>query len=213
MATPDLIDGLVADLRPVPRGAVARRLAVGLVSGIVVSVIAMLVFLGPRPDTMPAMATMAWWMKLAYTALLAAIGAGALGLVARPGGTARKAGLAAAALLLVCAAFALVEYAATPSAGHAAVIYGRSADSCPWNIALLSLPVLAGGIWALRGLAPTHLTRAGAALGLAAGAFGALVYSFHCNESTMPFVAIWYTLGILIAGAIGAALGRWALRW
>jgi hypothetical protein len=213
MAAPDLIDSLVADLRPVPRGAMARRLAVGLVPGIVVSVIAMLVFLGPRPDTVTAMGTMAWWMKLAYTALLAAIGAGAIAIVARPGGTARRAALAAVAAFLVCVALALVEYAATPVAGHDATIYGRTADSCPWNIALLSLPVLAGGIWALRGLAPTHLTLAGAAVGLAAGAFASLVYSFHCYESAMPFVAIWYTLGILIAGLIGAVLGRWVLRW
>jgi hypothetical protein len=29
----------------------------------------------------------------------------------------------------------------------------------------------------------------------------------------MPFVAIWYTLGIGIAAAIGAILGRVMLRW
>ncbi len=213
MATPDLIDRLVADLEPVPRGAVARRLAVGLVAGVVVSVIAMLVFLGPRPDTVTAMATMAWWMKLGYTALLAAIGAAALALVARPGGTARAAALAGVAVLVLCAAFAALEYFATPVSEHDRMIYGATWNSCPRNIVLLSLPMVIGGVWALRGLGPTHLTLAGAAVGLASGAFGALVYSFHCYESAMPFVAIWYTLGILLAGLIGAALGRWVLRW
>ena len=78
---------------------------------------------------------------------------------------------------------------------------------------MLSLPLLIGAFWVLRGLAPTRLTLAGTAAGLAAGALGSLVYSFHCTESAMPFVAIWYTLGVLVPGLIGAIAGRFVLRW
>jgi hypothetical protein len=213
MATPDLIDRLVHDLAPVPRTTVVRRLALGFVPGIVVSVAAMLLWLGPRPDMMDAMATSAFWMKFAYTVLLAATGLAAVLVMARPEGRIRNMGLAAVVLLAVAALLAIAQLSSAPAADHHRMIYGASAKACPWNIVILSLPVFAGAFWALRGLAPTRLTVAGTAAGLAAGAFGALVYSFHCDESAMPFVAIWYTLGIVIAGVIGAALGRWLVRW
>jgi hypothetical protein len=213
MATPDLIDRLVADLKPVPRGAMALRIAVGLLAGVVVSTVGMMLTLGPRPDMGAAMGTGAFWMKFAYTALLAAIGVAAVLAVARPGGRVRHAAGAGIAVLAAAAIIAAIEMMITPVAEHPAMIYGSTANSCPWNIVILSLPVFAGAFWALRGLGPTHLTMAGTGAGLAAGAFGALVYSFHCTESAMPFVAIFYTAGILIAGLLGAALGRWLLRW
>ena len=90
---------------------------------------------------------------------------------------------------------------------------GRSANVCAFLIALISLPLFAGVFWALRQLAPIRLTRAGAAAGLLAGATGATIYAFHCTESAAPFVAIWYTAGIALTTLIGAALGRWVLRW
>ena len=46
-----------------------------------------------------------------------------------------------------------------------------------------------------------------------AGGTGAWVYSFACDEAGMMFLALWYTLGIVIAGAFGAVLGRFLLRW
>jgi hypothetical protein len=213
MATPDLIDRLVADLKPVPRGAVARRLALGIVPGVVVSAIAMMVSIDLRPDLAEAMATTSFWMKFAYTALLAGVGAAAVLGLARPGGGVRNAVIAGIAVLALAAILAAAELMRAPASDYPAMIMGSTALTCPWSIALLSLPVFAGTFWALRGLAPTRLTLAGAAAGLAAGGFGALVYSFHCYESAMPFVAIWYTLGVAIAGLLGAALGRWLLRW
>src|SRR5436305_1310905 len=46
-----------------------------------------------------------------------------------------------------------------------------------------------------------------------AGAAGALVYSFHCDEFAVPFLAIWYTLGIALAGGLGAGAAKLVLRW
>jgi hypothetical protein len=65
----------------------------------------------------------------------------------------------------------------------------------------------------LRTMAPTQLTLAGAAAGLTAGASAALVYAFSCDESALPFVLIWYGLGMALPTAAGAMLGRLALRW
>jgi hypothetical protein len=46
------------------------------------------------------------------------------------------------------------------------------------------------------------------------GAVAATAYGLlHCPEATVAFVATWYTLGVAAAGAIGASIGRFALRW
>ena len=46
------------------------------------------------------------------------------------------------------------------------------------------------------------------------GAVAATAYGLlHCPEATVAFVATWYTLGVAAAGAIGALIGRFALRW
>ena len=42
---------------------------------------------------------------------------------------------------------------------------------------------------------------------------GAFAYAFSCDELSPAFVAVWYTAGIALTGALGWALGpRW-LRW
>jgi len=53
----------------------------------------------------------------------------------------------------------------------------------------------------------------GAAAGLAAGASAATLYGLHCPEVSALFVLIWYSLGMLVAAAIGALAGPRVLRW
>ena len=48
---------------------------------------------------------------------------------------------------------------------------------------------------------------------LTAGGFGALVYCLHCPEVGAPFVALWYSLGIVLPSAVGALVGPRLLRW
>ena len=72
---------------------------------------------------------------------------------------------------------------------------------------------MGAAFWALRGLAPTRPRAAGLAAGLLAGAVGATGYALSCSELSMAFVAIWYTLGIALAGGLGALLGPRLLRW
>jgi hypothetical protein len=66
---------------------------------------------------------------------------------------------------------------------------------------------------ALRTFAPTRPAWAGAVAGLVAGALGAFAYAFHCPEMAPPFLAVWYSLGMLIPAAAGALLGPRLLRW
>jgi hypothetical protein len=74
-------------------------------------------------------------------------------------------------------------------------------------------PALAAALWAVRGLAPTRPRAAGFAAGLLAGSVGACGYALSCPEVSPAFVAVWYTLGIALTGALGAALGTRVLRW
>ena len=38
-------------------------------------------------------------------------------------------------------------------------------------------------------------------------------YALACTEASPAFVAVWYTLGIIVTGAVGALLGPRVLRW
>jgi len=46
-----------------------------------------------------------------------------------------------------------------------------------------------------------------------AGALGAWVYSFHCTEAGLPFLTLWYSLGIAAVVLVGTVAGRLLFRW
>ena len=54
---------------------------------------------------------------------------------------------------------------------------------------------------------------AGFAAGVLAGSAGAFGYSFSCPEASIGFVAVWYTLGIVLTGVLGSVLGWRVLRF
>jgi len=209
----DLLRSLSADLAPVSRWTVARRLALGMSGGVIVSAVLMLVLLGPRPDMDQSMATAMFWMKLAYTLAFAVIASFAAERLARPAASARGRIKWLVVPILLVIAIAAFQLAGTAPAGRTAMLVGDSARVCPWRILIFALPPFIGLVWAMRGLAPTRLREAGAAIGLAAGGAGAFIYALHCTESTTPFLAIWYTLGMAASAALGWALGPLVLRW
>ena len=214
MKTDDLINALAAKLEPVPQGWATRRLVAGPALGMAVSLLIVWGKMGLRPDMMAATATPMFWVKFAYTLALGLIAGVTMSRLARPGRTVGQAvmiaGGAAVAVLFVAAAVKLTG--AGPDERHA-LLMGGSARVCARNIVVLSLPVYAGAIWGLRRLAPTRPTLTGLVAGLASGGLGAFIYALHCTESASPFVALWYTLGIGVTGALGAVIGRFALRW
>ena len=111
------------------------------------------------------------------------------------------------------AALAVTEWFGAESDARHALLFGSTWRACPWWIALLSAPLAVALTWAMRGLAPTRLRLAGAAVGFLAGASAALVYCLHCPEMTASFVALWYVAGIALPTAVGTALGPGLLRW
>jgi hypothetical protein len=211
--TGELIERLAADLRPVSRTAAGRRLLTGIGGGAAVSAIVMLLWLGIRPDFVAALGTGAFWVKFGYTILLTLAGLWAVDRLARPGGNAGGALIAGGTVFIVLLAWALVQLMEAPATAERQLMFGRSASVCPWIILVLSVPIFVGAVWAMRGLAPTRLGFAGLAGGLMAGGAAAWIYSFHCDETAIPFLAIWYSAGIALFGIVGAALGRWLLRW
>ena len=211
MRTDDLIDRL-AEL-PVARSTPGALLARDAAIGFAVSAAAMLFWLNVRPDLAQAASTSAFWMKLAYAALVAAIAFPATTTLSRPTGGPRRALLMMILPLIALSVLAFAQLAAAEPADRMRLIMGHSARVCTVRIGILSLPILAAVFHALRQLAPTRPVAAGLFAGLFAGAAGTIVYAFHCDESAAPFVAVWYTLGMAAIGLVGGLIGRSTLRW
>ena len=211
--TNELIARLSDDLRPTPANALVRGLAIATLLGLLASAALMLLSLGPRPDFWQAIGTPIFWIKSAYTAGLALAGIWATERLGRPGISGRMPLILAVGLLLALPTGSVVDYALAPVTARRAMLMGSSALVCPFYIAALSLPPFLAVIVLMRRLAPTNLPLAGAAVGLAAGALGGWVYSFHCTEEGLPFLALWYTTGVAAVAALGALLGRTLLRW
>ncbi len=209
----ELIGRLAADLRPVPRLAVARRLALGVGAGALIALALTAVLLGFRPDMAEAAQGAMFWVKLAYTLALGAVALWACERLARPLGAIDRRAPWLSAPIAALAILAIWQLARAPAPMRAPMVMGHSALVCPWYILAASIAPLFGLLWAVRGLAPTRLHLTGAMLGLAAGGVGASIYALHCVESTAPFLIIWYTLGVAAVGLIGGLSGPKLLRW
>lgn len=211
--TDDIIDSLVGDLKPVPRHALERRFAIGILPALALSLVLMLAILGLRIDMAEALMLPAFWIKSAYNALLAIAAFLAAYHLARPDGSRGRFFQIAAAIVVTMAVIAAIQLIMSPVDTYPKMILGSSALHCPLLIFLFALPVFAGNIWVLRRGAPTELRLTGFVAGIAAGAAGAWVYSWFCTENGMPFVLIWYSLGILLTGILGSLMGPRLLRW
>lgn len=211
MKTETLIAALSERAAPAP--AAGTIFAKALTVGAAVALALILSVLGPRHDALQAMGGWQYWAKLAYPFALALAAYPILERLARPGLQAGKRKAWLALPLLFAAALALWQWLTTPPSGRAHLFFGHSWQICPLLIVMASIPIFAATIWALRKLAPTRPVAAGAAAGLFAGAAGAWLYAFHCNETALVFVGVWYTAGIAVMTAIGAATGRWLLKW
>lgn len=213
MNTEALIASLSSELQSVPRTAVARRLWLGLAGGGAVTLLIIVLGLKVRPDFGLAMHSYAFWMKWGYTLSLALCSVVVVARLSRPG----DANLRPLWLLLIpfgaLVVIGLVEMAHVPSGDWLSMWLGKTWKKCPWLVLMLSAPIFVGLLWSFRRLAPTRLRAAGAAAGLAAGAWAAALYCLHCPEVSAIFVLTWYTLGIALAAGIGALIGPRVLRW
>lgn len=213
MNNPTLIASLCADLTPVKRSDVEKQIAMAGLIGGGVSLVALIATLGIQPglSTIASMTPLA--IKSGFAISLAAVGFGALLKLARPDGQPTDLLQKVAAIFVLLASIALVQSGHVNNAGDAKLLLGASWQSCSLRIAALSVPMTAMIGWAVRRQAPVHLRRAGAAVGMTAGAAAAAIYALACTENSSAFVLVWYSAGIALSTAIVALLGPRLLRW
>ena len=210
MKTDDLIQALAAGLEPA-RPARLNRLF--LLAAVVTAAIGVVMLLGVRPDLGQAALGATFWLKALYTLSLAAASAWLVQRLGRPGAAIGRSGMALAAVVAVAALAGVIELLSLPAELRMDDLMGFTWQVCAINILIVSAFAAPLVFLSARRLAPTRPVLAGGALGVLTGAIAATAYGLHCPEATAAFVAVWYTLGVLAAGLIGALIGRFALRW
>jgi hypothetical protein len=213
MKTDELVSLLATGIDVVDARAPTRHLVAATAGGTVVATVLMVLWLDVRPTFALDAALPMFWVKEIFCIALVAAGVFTIARLSRPGAASGRLEILAGAPILAMWLLAVVVLAGAEPQERTALIRGVSWTECPYNIAVLSVPVFAAIVWAMRGFAPTHLRRAGAAAGFAAGAIGALAYTLHCPELDAPFLAIWYVAGVLIPTVVGAIVGPRVLRW
>jgi hypothetical protein len=210
--TEELIRTLAADAPAAPPRSLAPQL---VLAAVIAGVAWVAVMIAATPYGMPAQsAPHGWfWMKNAYSVVLALAGLAAVTRLARPGGRMGWAVWLAAAAIVWLLVMAIRETALAAPGQVAPLWLGQTWKVCATRIMLFSIPTFVATFWLLRRMAPTRPALTGAAAGFFAGAVGAATYGLYCQESAAAFVVAWYTLGIAICAAIGAGAGRWLLRW
>ncbi len=211
MKTEAWIELLSRDAGPAPRSLVTKRLTPAVAFGLLASAWASIAVFGLIPLSM--FGTSVPWTKLAYAGALA-IAAGWWAVrLSRPGATEGRPRRVALGVVMLMAAVGLMSWLSQPTAERLAALLGHSWLSCAPSVLAVSVPALTAALWALRGLAPTRPRVAGFAAGVLAGSIGAMGYSLSCPESSAAFVAVWYSLGILLTSGLGALLGPRVLDW
>lgn len=210
MRTDEFISALAADTTPGPRPE--RRLALGLAPALLAALAMLLVFWGPRADLAAALTG----ASLAKTLAPLAVAASALWLAAelcRPEAAPRRQRAALTGLGAVAAAVFGVALWQGGAAALATEMGRSSLWTCLRSVPALALVPLGAVVWALRAGAPARPVRAGAVAGLAAGGFGAAVYSLYCDQDALLFFLPAYAAGIGLVALAGAVLGARLLRW
>lgn len=213
MNTDDLIESLAGDVRRIPAGRAGRRLACCAGLGLLAAATVVWLTLGLRPDLAAVIDEPTFLMRQVYTLSVAGFGALLLLRLGQPGAPVRLPLLGLAATLAMILVAVAMEQASLSGASHVEAWLGESWKSCTLRVGAISLAAGPFIFFAARRLAPGRPTLAGFAAGLVAGGVAASAYGLYCQEGAASFMATWYTLGILMAGLIGAAAGRYLLRW
>lgn len=213
MKTADLNELLARGEGAVPPHAIASSYALALLPALAVAILGVIAALGMRPDLAAAAALPMLWVKFAFPASLAGFGLVLLMRLSRPGVPIGHRLAWLALPFAVLAVLALMTLSHAPTTAWRTLLLGETWRVCAFRIVIIGLPSFAGAFLVLRRLAPTRPVLAGAVAGLVAGAIGAFAYAFHCPEMAPPFLAIWYSLGMLIPALLGALLGARLLRW
>ncbi len=195
METDELIATLAADATPPKR----PKLVVRVVLGALIAAVLMFVFWGVRSDLATALQTGAVQSKHIYTAFLV-LGLGILMTKYPMAETKRFLPIS-----LALGAIAVMWLVSVALGGDP---MGQTALSCVASIPLLALPIGGLLITGLRHSVEPFAAHRGFLVGLFSGSVSAAVYAVHCFEDAPAFFLLWYTLGIMLSGAIGGGVGK-----
>lgn len=210
MKTDDLIEALAAGIEPVK----PARLSPWMVGGaLAVAVTVVVLMFGIRPDLAEVVQGPTFWAKAIYTGALAIASLWLVTRLGRPGASIGMAGWSVLAIVGLAGLIGAIELLLLPPEARVDDWLGFNWKVCAINILKVSAFTAPLTFLAARRLAPTRPLQAGAATGLLTGAVAATAYGLYCPEATAAFVATWYTLGMVAAAALGAVIGRFALRW
>lgn len=203
----DLLTPGVEALQATPAwstGTLHLRLLEVAAAGALAALLLVLFWLQLRPDFWVAIGQPFFWIKALYTVALAAIALVAATAAARPGAALWPAWLTGVAVLGAMVLSAALE---APGLGRAMMVHifdPTGARNCLTYVVVLAAPMLlVAGV----GLRRVELDRPGLTglfVGLFCGAVSASIYGGHCQDSTFLFVALWFSLGVGLCGAIGA---------
>ncbi len=211
MKTEELIAALAQDRQATPPPA--RLFARILPFAVLAAALLLMVTAGPRADLAQVLSAPRFLFKFLVTLCLAIPALALLPRVATPlpktGGWMRALWLAPLVLLVGV----VMELATLPDASWLPSAVGHNALWCLAMVPMLAAVPLAASLYCLRQAAPADPARAGAVAGLASGALAATVYALHCTDDSPLFVALWYTLGVLVVSALGAWLATRVARW
>jgi hypothetical protein len=213
MQTDELITSLTRELPATSPHALTRLLSMGLLIGVAGSLLIFFMGYGVRTDLGNALHSWPFWMKWTYAISMALSAYLVCEKLARPG--IQLDWLLFLPLLpaIMLLGVALQTLWNAPIDLRSTLLLGHSYWFCPLNIGLLSLPVFAALCHTLRRAAPTRLRLTGFIAGLLAGAIATFIYCLFCTETSVAFVATWYSLGMLLPALLGALYGRTLLRW
>lgn len=172
-------------------------------AGALAGVLMILTWLELRPDLPVAVGHAFFWIKAAYPAGVAACALAAATLLAR-GKPGAATALAVAGVLACAMLVAALVQAVGMSSATLAALYWPDAVVCLGDILVIAAPMLALTAAGLRGVDLERPTLTGFACGLFCGGVAATVDGLHCWQGTYAFVGPWFTLALLVSGAIGA---------
>lgn len=213
MTTDQLIDLLVADLKPVDHQRTARALGAGLLVGSAAAFAAMLLILGPDPRLLSGQNLDLLSVKLLFTLSVVATGAALLPHLARPAPKQRGFLMLVSLPFLVILVLAIIALTTSQWPTWGVIIVGKDWLTCLIAIPLFAIVPFSAIVLAMRMGAPTDQECAGAVAALVASGLGAAACGLACPDNSIPSIALSYGLTIGICAAFGAGLGPRLLRW